>query len=463
MDNKLLHDDLQRSAEFVAATTGLDFPPPRWSDMQRGFEAAAIQLGFKSVTACSRWFTSGHASREDLESLACHLTIGETYFFRDQHSFEILAKQILPALIRSRQNTGRRLRIWSAACCTGEEAYSIAILLRQVIPEVNDWDLQILATDINPRFLRKAVKGVYGQWSFRNAPAGLQHRYFNLTTEGKFEILPEIKRMVTFTPLNLVEDIFPSSANGTSDLDIIFCRNVLMYFTAPQAKKVIEKLHSAGSAEGWLLLGPSEMPHVDCPLYTAVNFQGSIFYGKGENLPIPAKSLKTTEIPLPEVKRPPRSIPANPVLPAPSVERPPAPVATPEPQALRQLALALANQGKLAEALACCDRWIAVDRLNSSSHYLRAVILQEQGVTEDAIRSFRGALYLDPDFVLAHFAMGSLARKRGDFAEAERHLGNAKKLLRRCRSDAVLAESEGVTAGRFIQMIDSLMEMEVAA
>ena len=134
MRDKLADNDLRRFSEFVARAMGLDFPCERWGDLRRGIEATTGCLGFEDAAACARWFVSGLANQKQREVLASHLTVGETYFFRDRRSFEILGGQIVPELLRGRLKGGRRLRFWSAACCSGEEAYSIAIVLRQVVP-----------------------------------------------------------------------------------------------------------------------------------------------------------------------------------------------------------------------------------------------------------------------------------------------------------------------------------------
>ncbi len=156
--------------------------------------------------------------------------------------FEALEDRILPELIRSRSVGNRRLRIWSAGCATGEEPYSIAIALRRALPVPEDWRITILATDINPHILRKASAGVYGEWSFRNAPPWLKGTWFRPKKDGKLEILPEIRKMVSFAYLNLAEDIFPSPVNNTNAMDLIFCRNVLMYFAAERAQEIGESL-----------------------------------------------------------------------------------------------------------------------------------------------------------------------------------------------------------------------------
>jgi chemotaxis protein methyltransferase CheR len=136
---------------------------------------------------------------------------------------------------------------------------------------------------------------------------------------------------------------------------------------------------------------------------------------------------------------------------------------TPESAALSIEARSLADQGNLTAALGCCDRWIAADKLNPASHYLRSVVLQEQGAMLEAVQSLRRALYLDPEHVLAHFAMGSLARGRNQPLESRKHLSNALRLLRTYSPQTVLPESDGVTAGRLAEIIGSIAEMEVGA
>src|SRR5713101_5391864 len=259
----MLHSDVpdaqwSQLSEFIAATMGLDFPAERWTDLQRGLAGAADEFGFANLAACADWLLSAPLTKAQHQVLARHLTVGETYFFREKKSFDILGSTILPELIRSRRGREPRLRIWSAACCTGEEPYSLAILLHQLMPDLPDWHVTILATDINGRFLQKAAAGLYGEWSFRDAPAGFKESYFKRAGDGRYAILPEIKKLVTFAHLNLVEDVYPSVATDTNAMDVIFCRNVLMYFTPQQARKVVGNLHHTLIDGGWLVVSPSE-------------------------------------------------------------------------------------------------------------------------------------------------------------------------------------------------------------
>jgi len=244
---------LSRLSDFLEAQMGLHFPKERWRDLDRGIAAASREAGYAEAEAYIRWLLTAPLTRTQIEGLASHLTVGETYFFREKRSLEILEQQILPELLRTRAQTEKHLRIWSAGCCTGEEPYSIAMLLDQLIPDLEKWNVTILATDINPQFLRKAAKGIYGAWSFRDTPGWIRERYFTKRQDGRFEIQPRIRRRVTFSYLNLAEDAYPSLVNSTNAMDVILCRNVLMYFAQERARKVVDNLHRSLVDGGWLI------------------------------------------------------------------------------------------------------------------------------------------------------------------------------------------------------------------
>ena len=164
---------LKALSSVVTRRTGLRFAPERHADLERGVRAAARELGFASADACAAWLVSSVATSEQVRILAAHLTIGETYFFREKTAFEFLERSVLPELIAARHKLDRRLRIWSAGCCTGEEPYSIAISLSRLLPNPEGWQIQILGTDINEQFLQTAREATYGEWSFRDTPAAV--------------------------------------------------------------------------------------------------------------------------------------------------------------------------------------------------------------------------------------------------------------------------------------------------
>jgi len=474
--------DWVQVSDFVAERIGLSFPRERLGDLQRGFGAAAAELGFPDPAACVDWLLGAPLPKPQLQVLASHLTVGETYFFRESKTFEALASRVLPALIHARRSRERRLRLWSAGCASGEEAYSLAILLHQSLPDLEDWHATILATDINPHALRKAVSGVYGEWSFRGVPHGVKERYFDRTTDGRYVIRPEIRKLVTFEHVNLVEDGYPSLATDTNAMDVIFCRNVLMYFAPAQIGKVVRNFHHALVESGWLVVSPCEASQALFPQFVTVNVPGAILYqtrdATGEIF-APAREMPVPWAPQAVVVHPPEPITApSPASPEYLEISPYAAAAslyergcyaeaadtlldwcaqhTPERPVFSLLARTLANQGRLPDALAWCDRWIAVDKLDAASHYLRAVVLLEEGHPDEARRSLQHALYLDSDFALAHFALGNLARSRGKDDEADKHFANTLLVLARLQPDEVLPESDGLTAGRLRDTITAV-------
>lgn len=493
---------LSQLNDFVAARMGLHFPQERRRDLERGIDSAAREFDFQDTDACIRWLISSPLTNNHIEILAGYLTVGETYFFREKNCFEMLEARLLPDLIRSRRGAEPRLRIWSAGCCTGEEPYSIAMLLQRLIPDLKDWNVTIVATDINHRFLRKASDGVYNEWSFRETPAWIKERYFTRTKEGRFEILPELKKRVTFSSLNLAEDTYPSLTNNTNAMDIIFCRNVLMYFAPERAKKVIHNLYRSLIDGGWLIVSPSETSQALFSQFATVNFPGLILYQKKDGDPSrtgqAVEAFPDTLVEGPGVSfQPPVHVLTEPVpeaivphetralLPLQGEEQdianpPPAPYAEAtalyeqgryaeaseqiaglladhpnDAQAMTLLARVYANQGRLAEAFQWCERAIAADKLAAGCHYLLATVLQERGQVEEAVRSLKRALYLDPHFVLAHFALGNFAKQQGKLREWAKHFENALSLLSRYPEEGILPESEGMTAGRLMEIIRS--------
>ncbi len=163
MPHKISDELLVRFSDFLAARTGLFFPANRHQDLARGIKAAARDLGCDSGEQCIRQLMLAPLVKEQIEILASHLTVGETYFFREKKSLAVLENHILPELVHKRRQQGQlHLRIWVAGCASGEEAYTIAILLSRLIADIEQWQIHILATDINPLALQKAVRGNYG-------------------------------------------------------------------------------------------------------------------------------------------------------------------------------------------------------------------------------------------------------------------------------------------------------------
>lgn len=440
---------------FVAAHMGLHFPPERWRDLENGIAATAGDLKLADAETCARAILSTPPTHSRIQVLASHLTIGETYFFREKNSFAALEEHILPELLRARRGAERRLRIWCAGCCTGEEPYSVAMLLDRLIPAAEEWNVTILGTDINPHFLRKAEQGVYSEWSFRNTPEWMRERYFKALRDGRFELHPRIRKRVTFSHLNLADDAYPSFQSNTHAIDVILCRNVLMYFTAERARQVAANFHHALAAGGWLMVSPCETSNVLFSPLSAVQFPGAMLYRKTED-PVPPLVYA---VPMPstfgvpdsqEPGVPTTALPEEPMTVESATERS---QTAENPAEFVRAARICANDGRLDEASQMCEKAIAADRLNPAHYYLLATIRQEQGQLDSVAQALTRAVYVDADFALAHFALGNLRRSQGRYRETERHFSNALSVLSACAQDDILPESDGLTAGRLATII----------
>ena len=496
MNVELPEMDLERVSTCLREQVGLHFPRERWGDMERGLASAARDFECKDPRACVQWLLSSPLSRRQIEVLACHLTVGETYFFREKAAFEPIETRILPELVPERGHEGVPIRIWSAGCASGEEPYSIAISLARMIGPEAARRVTILATDINPRSLGKAAAGVYGDWSFRDAPPHLRENYFGKQGH-RYAILPRIKRQILFSFLNLAEDAYPSLATGTNAMDVIFCRNVLMYFSPEQARKVVQKFSRCLVDGGWLIVSPCEASAEVFSEFNAVHFPGVILYRKRADAvvrtvgwftePVPVRSERqhlvesSTSLVGKEDVYPPALEPfdleaAEPTVPQPAssgfkaasslhAEGHFAQAAEvlesgenrtiQDPEAMALAARVFANQGKLGEALVQCEQAIEKDKVHAGYHYLRATILLERGARDEARQALKRTLYLDPDFVLAHLALANLARQQNEARIPSRHLQIARRLLSARARDEVLPESEGMTAGRLLEIVEA--------
>jgi chemotaxis protein methyltransferase CheR len=176
----------------------------------------------------------------------------ETFFFRDKLPFEHFRETIIPALIAARASQ-RRIRIWSAAASTGQEPYSLAMCLKEMAPQVAGWRIDILATDISNEVLEKAKAGIYSQFEVqRGLPIQLLIKYFTQVGET-WQITPEIRAMVQFRSFNLLNDF-----GGLGSFDLVFCRNVLIYFDQPTKVGVLDRMARTAERDGYLVLGAAE-------------------------------------------------------------------------------------------------------------------------------------------------------------------------------------------------------------
>ncbi|MSP62069.1 MAG: protein-glutamate O-methyltransferase CheR [Myxococcales bacterium] len=209
-------------------------------------------LGVADFTEYHRHLRYSPDRKGEFEDIVERVTTNETYFFREQYQLDAFAQEILPAIHRARPR-GRRLHLWSAGCATGEEAYTIAILILES-GLFRGWEVRVFGNDVSRRVLAIARKGQYGKNSFRQTDDRYLRRYFR-SVDGKQQIREEVKALVSFGQINLLEREMLAIVG---EMDVVFCRNVLIYFDTASRVKVIEAFHSKLARGGYLLLGHTE-------------------------------------------------------------------------------------------------------------------------------------------------------------------------------------------------------------
>jgi len=295
-------NDFERFQDFLIRKVGLYFDIKRKLDLAKALRHRIVALNMESYLDYYQYLSHSLHEEKELRKLVLYLTIGETTFFRSPDQFKAMREYILTRLLTERRKMPRpTLRIWSAGCSTGEEPYTIAITLREIVPDINNWDIRITATDINQRFLRFAQEGLYPPRKVRYVSDDILRRYFK-REEGHYRLSPEIRGMVNFKYHNISVDSY-DPFDGT---DIIFCRNVLIYFRRDRIHNVIEKFHRILIDSGYLILGYSETLFQISTDFKSIHYGDAFFYVKAD------AEEEIPEITQPEpIKRP---FPHQPVL-----------------------------------------------------------------------------------------------------------------------------------------------------
>lgn len=237
------------------------------------------QLGAR--TPRDYWdYLTAHAGRDgELRQLLNEITIGETCLFRSQPQLDALRKVILPEIVAEKaKQASKRLRIWSAGCSTGEESYTLAMnMLEESEQLLKGWTVEILATDLNDRSVETAKAGIYGDYALRSTTDYFKHKYFSTVDEKKLQVRPEVKKLITFSRLNLQDDSRMLFMKG---MDLVFCCNVLIYFDGISKSKVINHFFTNLNFGGYFFLGTSESLMKLNDQFHLIHFPGAIAYWK---------------------------------------------------------------------------------------------------------------------------------------------------------------------------------------
>ena len=467
---------IQQFTELIEGYTGLHI---RKQDLSLLWQKIQVRMRVLKLTSPEQYYQylASHSDVGKTDFMKVHhewqqliqlLTTGESYFFRDHGQFRLLRQQILPELIRERSRCAAThgikpsLRLWSAGCSTGEEAYSLAILVHQLIPDLANWNLLILGTDINAAAISRAKEGFYSSWSFRTLDEEIQAKYFRAHRDG-WKLDESICKMVTFFPGNLVTDHFSDFQINLSNIDLIICRNVFIYFTSEVIAKVLKKLGGALTSTGYLMTGHAELHGQTVESLQTKIFPESFVYQRcdytlerKQPVAIDRSKLVKAQLNTQATNSDWASFPTDYVS-APSTIPP-----QPQQDTLHEAekcfckgdyrntiqiaqraiaqnqhsfelhhltAQAYASLGENDQVKHYCEKAIVINSLAISPYYLLAHIAREQGQMEQAKNMLKRIIYLDPTAITAYLELSSLYTQEGDMSRAKKMQVSALELM----------------------------------
>jgi chemotaxis protein methyltransferase CheR len=497
-----------RIADLAHVLAGLVFPPNRQPSAEAGMRRAMSVLHVNNPVELVRLFEVPGPPRD---AVLAELTIGESYFFRESAQLDVLVTDIIPA--RKAEASARALRVWSAGCASGEEPYTVAIMLRE-----QGWSgpSHILATDIARPRLAAAQRGRYTRWALRGVADERVARWFT-RSGSSFDLPPNIREMVEFRAFNLVVDNYPGAEEG--QFDLILCRNVMIYFDMETVARIATGLLASLAPDGWLVLGASDPPlsHL-VPCESLMTPSGMVYRRLGAspgNRPARWDASYSTPSTPPSVAAEPRSpsvleewrpawsasaeasaTSASPadaggdesVAPRAESRRDTEVVAASPPPDASQEALvdayrradyqaaesmvlrimaregeigpatwityirSVANQGRLHEAGELNARALELFPLDAELHYLHATLLMEAGWFVDAAAAARRSIYLDRKLAMGHLLLGEAQSRIGEPASARNAFANALQLLDGADVTESVRAADGVTVSRLRQI-----------
>ncbi|SNB47681.1 CheR family methyltransferase [Geobacter sp. DSM 9736] len=476
--------------DYLVTHSGLRFERRNARFLARGIIARMNVLQSGSYRDYYNYLSRYGETRQELQKLLQLLTVGETYFFRYRAHFEVLGRLLKKEFVGAPE---KKLRIWSAGCSTGEEPYSIAMTIMDLFPDWRSRDIEILATDINRRALKKAAEGIYRPWAMRATDQRHQKRYFD-QQDDHYRIKDDVKRLVRLFPLNLQTGPYPSKNEGLAEVDIIFCRNVLIYFDLESMRRVVENFAETLHPGGYLFLG-----HAETLAFLSSRFErhssGGGFYYRKRGMPQAAEVKERRPV------RERRSISPVPLLPLqrstviqrevpPALLQPAEPdlealytqarrlfdeenftaagllverileKAPREPRALVLRGFVLANRGQTEESLEVCRKVQALDDLLPDGYLLRGLLFEMLDKPEEAMAEYRKAILLAGDFMMPHYCLGRLLLRLGRKKDGMRELRNCCTILERSADDGAVPYAGGASRGVLLAKLRQELAVE---
>ncbi len=390
-------------------------------------EKLHFDVFFQSLSAKSQLFKKGILKKESIQQLASEntayssewqavldsLNITETYFFRDLGQIDLLKNKLLPELI-SRRSKEKKLDIWCAACSTGEEPYTVSILLHEILPGISSWNIKILGTDINKESLKKAEAGIYSSWSFRGLSAEMQNRFFR-ESRNTFEVIPACRQPVSFRQENILESAYRDR------YDLIICRNMFIYFSESSRMKGMEVLERGMKNSGFLMIGHSEIISYSSACLKTRQYRDLFYYEKDEAQSIP-KTSDFSAASFGSDKKMTENIAKT----------------MPEKDSLSHLnrntaseIKFLADSGRLKDALDVTESYLDFDRKNAEIYFIRGQIFEAMNNFREAAVSYQTAIDVNGAYLESYLSLASLYFTRNSPGESEKVRKRALDYLRR--------------------------------
>ena len=495
-----------RFKAFVADRCGLYFKDHDLKNLENAIIERARVSAVNSAEEYYEKVTVSKDKETEFRELLNLLTINHTYFFRNEPHFRALREKILPEIVERKcrkaaltkktsgnENVKPSLRVWSAGCSTGEEAYSIAMVVRDIIEDPDDWDVEIYASDASTSALSRARKAVYAPNTMKLLSREYQDKFFvkkgNAKGLKQYELIDEIKKMVHFDYLNLMGENFPQK------FDIIFCRNVVIYFELETVVALMNRFHSSLNDLGTMFIGYSETLQFMPDKFKMKNWEDAIFYGKTKSasrfdtkvfpetamispqaeaekiISERAAAELCAEEKVSEEKKVALSKKIKSLLVeitkalylkkydrAFSLIREAEEVDKNAPRPHYLAAEIYANQGRFPEAKDQLEVVLKLDALFVPAHYLFGTIYTEEEDLEQAKVSLKRALYLDKNFSLAYYSLANIHRKEGKHDDAVRAYRNTLKVLSQGAPDDIIPYSGGFNVETLLSICRSNIE-----
>lgn len=458
-------EEFRRFRDLLHRQSGIYLEESKLDSLRISLVTRATRLGYKNLT---EYYSALERDEHEFNELLNLVTINETSFFRFPQQFDALRERVLPEIMAAKPATNRVLRCWSAGCSTGEEPYSVAMTLIDMGLQGSGWKPQVLGTDVSTKALAHAKAGVYGKRAMMNVPADVVRRHYDPSPKGDYRINDRVRSLVDFGYHNLIKEPYPLSLMG--NWDVIFCRNVTIYFRLESTRRVVSNFYDSLNEGGYLFVGHSETLTSINEDFEAIETGGVFLYRKprsrrlftfgqspspGAAAPAPrsvaarsrtGRAVDAAEVPAVLPREPAEDLASSPaelleIARARLREGQPAEVTALVARILKAdsnnaeahllSAYVHADSGEYDEALAACHRALAINPLLPVARYILGIIYQRQGDQVHAISELKKTIYIDADFALAHLNLANIYKAQRKWQAAAKEYENALKALKK--------------------------------